>query len=727
MTVKPELLSPAGSFSAALYAFKNGADSVYLGMKDFSARKAAHNFTFDELRRLKTYASATGKKIYAALNTIIKEEEFPDLYCILQKLSIVEIDGVIVQDAGVLALLQRDFPELEIHASTQMAGHTDEGISVLKGEGVRRVILARELSLKEIQALKQNHPDIELEVFIHGALCFSFSGLCLASGTLLGRSANRGECAQVCRTWFKGNSGSGYYFSMKDLAAFRHIKKLQETGVATLKIEGRMKTPEYTGATVKLYRELIDGTIDPGQWEKYSKESRTLFSRTQNDYWLAGKPRSLVVDSSYASHRGIKTGTVLKTEKNSFTIKTTAELSVRDGLLFFLKSIPPDPVNFGIKRMFDMNGKKITSSSSGTTVQIFTSRLPEPGSILYKTSSHDFHWPELKSASYPPWKRSLSINITLTGSDITVSSDTPAGTAEITETVTVEQSRGEIDFRALLGKVFAASGDSWFTAGTVSLENKTVFADNRIFIPPAQLKKVRKIFYEKAGGMMEEVCRPFISAGETDIPVIKGIPRSALVPKNHAPIPFVLFHNGLSLSDLTEINDKWYLPLMPVTFESGNYFKHLREFVENHPGGKFVLGLNNIGHLKWVEAFSDNPRISFFIDYGLYIANREAYLFFVHRVPRLEFLYFWIEGNRKDYNILLKSIQAAGDPLLPLYFIKEDFSPHLFVSRACHTNILNGGVCPPNCGKSFSYSISQPGKHFEVKVEDCITWLFDRF
>ncbi len=726
MTDKPELLSPAGSFSSAIYAFKSGADAVYLGMKEFSARKAAHNFTFDELRRLKSYASSKGKKIYAAINTIIKEKELTNIHCLLQKLSTLQINGVIIQDAGVLALLQRDFPELEVHASTQMAVHTDEGIAVLEKEMVRRVILSRELSLKEIRALKQSHPDIDLEVFIHGALCFSFSGLCLASGTLLGRSANRGECAQVCRTWFKGNSGSGYCFSMKDLAAFRHIKELQETGVASLKIEGRMKSPEYTGTTVELYRKLIDGTIDPGRWEKYSEKSRTLFSRTQNDYWLTGKPRSLVVDSSYPSHRGIEAGTVLRTGKDYFIIKTTAELSVRDGLLFFLKTMPPAPVNFGIKRMFDKNGEKITSSPAGKTVQIFTSRLPEPGSILYKTSSHDLHWPEIKPSSYPFWKKALTLRIILTGNGIAVSADTPAGTVEITHTVTFEQSRREVDFKALLGKVFSSSGESWFTAGTVFLENGTVYPDNRIFVPPAQLKKVRQTFYKAVGKTVEEACRPVIFTGETHMPLKEGIPRSALVPKNHTPIPFVLFHKNLSLSDLTEIDDKRYMPLMPVTFESGNYFRHLRDFVDNHPGENFVLGLNNIGHLKWAETFSANPRISFFIDYGLYIANREAYLFFVQRVPRLDFLYFWIEGTEDDYAVLLKSIQAIGKPLPPLYFIKEDFSPHLFVSRACHTNILNGGTCPPNCKKSFSYNLSQPGKQFEVRVEECMTWLFDR-
>ena len=727
MTDKPELLSPAGSFSSAIYAFKSGADAVYLGMKEFSARKAAHNFTFDELRRLKNHASATGKKIYVALNTIIKEKELPDLYCILQKLSILQIDGVIIQDAGVLALLQRDFPGLEIHASTQMAVHTDEGIAVSIREGIRRVILARELSMKEIQALKKNHPNIELEVFIHGALCFSFSGLCLASGKLLGRSANRGECAQVCRTWFKGNSNSKYYFSMKDLAAFRHIKELKKTGVSSLKIEGRMKSPEYTGVTVELYRKLIDGTIDPGQWEKYSKKSRTLFSRAQNDYWMAGKPRSLVTDPSYPSHRGIKAGTVLKTEKNSFTIKTTAELSVRDGLLFFLKTIPPDPVNFGITRMLNRKGKNITFSPPGKTVQIFTARLPEPGSILYKTSSHDLHWPEIKPASYLPWKRSFLVHISLTDNEIAVSADTPAGAAKIIETVTVEQSLREIDFKVLLEKVFSASGESWFTAGTVLFDNKTIYAENRIFVPPAQLKKIRKAFYETVDKIAEEACRPVISAGETHMPLEEGIPRSVLMPKNHVPIPFVLFHKNVSLSDLTEIDNKWYVPLMPVTFESGNYFRHLRDFVDNHPRKNFVLGLNNIGHLKWVEAFSENPRISFFIDYGLYIANREAYLFFVQRVPRLDFLYFWIEGTENDYRILLKYIQAMGSPVPPLYFIRKDFSPHLFVSRACHTNILNDGICPLNCKKSFSYNLSQPGKQFEVRVEECMTWLFNRF
>ena len=199
---RPELLAPGGSFHAAYHAIEAGADGVYLGLRDFSARKAAANFDFEQLARIRGLAGDRGRRVYVALNTVVRDDEIGRLAEILARLEALAVDGVIVQDLGVAALARRHFPSLALHASTQMAVHNAAGLAELVQLGFRRVILSRELTLAEIADLRRARPDLELEVFVHGALCYSFSGVCLASWALTGRSGNRGDCAQICRGRF---------------------------------------------------------------------------------------------------------------------------------------------------------------------------------------------------------------------------------------------------------------------------------------------------------------------------------------------------------------------------------------------------------------------------------------------------------------------------------------------------------------------------------------------
>lgn len=730
MIKKPELLAPAGSFSSAFYAYSNGADAVYLGLKDFSARKSARNFTIDELRRLKQYAADREKKVYITLNTIIKEKEFPALNNMLKKLAVLKIDGIIIQDPGVLNFVREQFPSLPLHASTQMAIHTSEGIEALANDGIKRIILARELSIEEIHRLQIKNPDTELEVFIHGALCYSFSGLCLASGTLLGRSANRGECGQICRTWFNGDTGRGYYFSMKDLAAFKHIKTLQKIGIASLKIEGRMKSPEYTGLTTNLYRKLLDGDLTPAEWDNSSKDSRTTFSRHQNDYWLAGQPKAPVVEPSYPSHRGIEAGRVLHSDALSFSLRTRTELSIRDGLLFFKEGSPLHPINFGIKKMKGPSGENITSAPRGISIWIISSLRPPEGTLLYKTSAHNLHWPEVKTKKFPVWKRKLDISLILTDTGIQIKADTVLGRIEYQHYVIVEHARNPKNFRKLLEDIFNASHESWFTLGNLSFSNQTRLDDNSIFIPPSKLKSLKKEFYRKADALLLEtpvlntINQPEHRSKKQPVVPANPIPRTMLVPKTYAPIPFVLFHKEFPLSDLPVVNSKRYLPLMPVTFNSSEYLSGVKNLILKYPDEHFVIGLNNIGHITWAQDLADNPRISFFIDYGIYIANHYAYEYLEERIPRIEFGYFWIEGLIDDYYLFMEKVTETLTPGFPVYFIEKEFSPHLFLSRGCYTNMMNGGICPNKCPKEFTYHLSQKDRRFNVKVENCLTWLF---
>lgn len=263
---KIELLAPAGEMQGVIGAINAGADAVYLGAADFSARAYAKNLTVEEIVSVIRYAHLYRRKIYLAMNTLIKSPEFPRAFNILETLYQAGLDAVIVQDLGLLECLYRYFPEMEIHASTQMAVLSRTGIEWLKQYHVTRIVPGRELSLQELIKLKE--AGLELECFIHGAMCYSYSGRCLFSSLAGGRSGNRGRCAGPCRKQYRRpGQNPAYLLSMKDMCSIDQIEDLMRAGIDSLKIEGRMKAPEYAAGVTSVYRKVID-RIQRG--EKYA-------------------------------------------------------------------------------------------------------------------------------------------------------------------------------------------------------------------------------------------------------------------------------------------------------------------------------------------------------------------------------------------------------------------------------------------------------------------------
>jgi putative protease len=288
-----ELALPAGSLQAALHAFDGGADAVYLGLQEYSARKYATNFSFGELARLKQEAMRLGKAVYVTLNTLLDDQELEGILPTLRRLELVRPDGIIVQDLGLASLLCKEFPSLPVHASTQIAVHTAEGVREMQRLGFSRIVLSRELTFAQIAAIRQACPDADLKVFIHGAMCYGFSGLCMASHYLTGRSANRGECAQICRTWFTTEgteeSRSGYFFSMTDLAAAEESSGSGDIGINALKIEGRMKSPATCDRSA-VHRMILDGETEPtalrnarGRWIQIARSSSGVGHSLRNE------------------------------------------------------------------------------------------------------------------------------------------------------------------------------------------------------------------------------------------------------------------------------------------------------------------------------------------------------------------------------------------------------------------------------------------------------------
>ncbi|UTD08810.1 U32 family peptidase [Treponema denticola] len=319
-----ELLAPAGNTEALDAAVNEGADAVYLGLKTFNARMRSSNFAWGQFEAAVDSLHKRNKKVYVTVNTVLTEEETEKMYRFLKYLDSVSPDGIIVQDLGIVQMAKTHFPKLKLHASTQMNIASAKAANALSRFGISRVVLARELSLKEIEAVNLN-TSCELEVFVHGALCVCQSGLCMFSSYLGGKSANRGMCAQACRRLYTAHTPQGdkdgYYFSPHDLQLIDYVPDLIKAGVSSFKIEGRMKSAEYVGTVVSAYRHVIDN------WEKNKKEAvetgrRILagdFARKKTSFLFVSSKAEEILNPNQAGGTGIFLGTIDKTAQ--FKIK----------------------------------------------------------------------------------------------------------------------------------------------------------------------------------------------------------------------------------------------------------------------------------------------------------------------------------------------------------------------------------------------------------------------
>jgi putative protease len=288
-----ELLAPAGSPEALDAAVAEGADAVYLGLKSFNARMRSANFTYSQFEGALKSLHSMGRRLYVTVNTVFEQREADRMYQLLQYLANLEPDGLIVQDFGTAAMVREYFPSLKLHASTQMNIASARGANALSKFGFSRVVLARELSLDELRDCRAA-TNMELEVFVHGALCVSASGICLFSSYLGGKSANRGNCTQACRRYYQADAEGGYYFSPHDLQLVRQIPSLAAAGINALKIEGRMKSAEYVGAVVSAYRLVLDalakGAVEDELSGKLGEAELILcgdFARSKTEFYCA--------------------------------------------------------------------------------------------------------------------------------------------------------------------------------------------------------------------------------------------------------------------------------------------------------------------------------------------------------------------------------------------------------------------------------------------------------
>ena len=403
--IEIELLAPARNVETGIAAINNGADAVYIGADSYGARQAAGN-SIEDIERLVNYAHIFGAKVYVTLNTIIDEEDLSDVEELVVKLYAIGVDALIIQDLGILEM---DIPPIPLHASTQMDNRTPEKVAFLHKAGIPRVVLARELSLQQISAIHNAVPEVEIEAFVHGALCVSYSGQCYASQHCFGRSANKGECAQFCRLPFdlvdaEGNiiSRQKHFLSLKDMNRSGYIEQMMDAGVVSFKIEGRLKDISYVKNITAHYRKLIDAVLarrpeyvrsSYGRSElQFTPSPYKSFNRGFTDYFLSGE-RGDITSFYTPKSMGEPVGRVRVVSRQFFTMQEGVEFNNGDGVCF-------------IGRDARLHGFRINRVDG---MRIFPQSMPPlfPGAMLYRNSDIAFE----RELARPDAPRRLSLSL----------------------------------------------------------------------------------------------------------------------------------------------------------------------------------------------------------------------------------------------------------------------------------------------------------------------------
>lgn len=485
---RPELLSPAGNKECLIAAIKAGCDAVYLGGYTFGARNYAGNFSDEELIEAIKYAHIYGVKVYVTVNTMIYEDEVERFVEYIDFLHRNNVDAIIIQDLGMMDLVRKTYPNLEIHASTQMNVHNIEGAKLLKDLGLKRVVLARETSIDTIKEIK-NNTDIEIEVFIQGALCLSYSGECLMSSLIGGRSGNRGTCSQCCRMEYDLISDNQkinkdrYLLSTKDLNTLDNIKELIELGIESFKIEGRMKRPEYVYLMTSIYRKAIDNVlnnIEPVITNQDIIEMKKIFNREFTKGFIFNEKIDNIINQKRPNHIGIEIGKVIEVG-NKVKIKLTDNIVQGDGI----RIIGKKDTGCILNKIYQ-NKKLVNSALSGEIIEIELKDRVNVNDIVVKTTDKlqiDDINEQLKIERKVPIKATLKcklnqpLELTLTDGKNGVS----------VKDYSVQKALNQGTSKQRIEEQIKKLGDTPFT-----LESLDTIIDEDIFVKISELNELRR-------------------------------------------------------------------------------------------------------------------------------------------------------------------------------------------------------------------------------------------
>ena len=494
---KPELLAPAGSLEAFFAAMESGADAVYTGLKAMSARAKAKNFSLKDLEQMLAYAHARDKKIYVTLNTLVKEKELPALVEILSELETMGADAVILQDMAVWRLVHGHFPGLKLHSSTQMTIHNTAGVKMLEQLGFKRAVLARELTIEEIAAIRQQ-TGMELEHFVHGALCFSFSGQCYFSSFLGGKSGNRGRCAQPCRRRYRHRRDQGYYFSTNDLSAIDLLEDLTTAGVGSFKIEGRMKSAEYVANVVSAYRSVIDTPDDQKHAviKDVKEKLKDSFGRPPTRGFLPGStPTDIAVPSVHGA-TGRFLGKVDQMRGNRISFKTGTALALGDRVRIQPQTDQAGKA-FTLKELY-RGQKKAGQVKAGEVVSIvspFRDRFCKGDAVFKVSSSQAFNMSDAacRRLLSSTGKKAHQINLHIKMPDnksLELAAKAPGVELKKSYPVETFPAKERPLNATILRETFGKGGQEG-----IKLAELTASKLPPIVIPPSRLKEIRRDFY----------------------------------------------------------------------------------------------------------------------------------------------------------------------------------------------------------------------------------------
>jgi putative protease len=735
---RPELLSPAGDWDCARAAVENGADAIYFGLEKFNARMRAHNFTVADLPKLMEFLHRRGVRGYVTFNTLVFENELADAEHYLRAIIAAGVDAAIVQDVGICRLIRSLSPDFPIHGSTQMTVTSAAGVDFARELGCQLVVLARECSIQEIEKIRaqQAGHELPLEVFVHGALCVAYSGQCLTSESLGGRSANRGECAQACRMPYELISDGQlvplgdrkYLLSPQDLAGLEVLPELIQAGVASLKIEGRLKTPEYVANITRIYRQALDkaeqaSTDKPASVDVPRYDMEMAFSRGLFTGWFQGVNNQALVHARFGKKRGVYLGEISRVENDRVTLRLEAPLKPGDGIVFDAGK-PDQPEEGGrVYQVEPRNGETRLGFGHG---DINFHRV-HTGDKVWKTND-----PELDrkirqtfAGEAPKFQRRLDISVhgglglplTLIANDeeghiARADSTMPLALAE-KQPLTMERLREQ------LGRL----GGTPFQLG--DLKNELA---GSVLVPVSELNRLRRELVTELDRQRAEPKRWQLNeSGATIAPLVKSASGNnastaaeliVLVrtleqleaavrcgvttvycefedPKKYREA-VTLFHTAYGCAAPTGANDRspsiWVAP--PRIFKTGEEWI-LKQVRSSHADGYLV---RNYEHLKFFAA--DRRRG----DYSLNIANHLSADYFKNT--------FQLESVTASYDLNFPQLESLVQGASAGWFevTIHQHMPMFHMEHCVFCAFLSAGTDYTNCGR--------PCDHHEVRLRD---------
>ena len=723
---KIELLAPAGSMESLYASVAAGADAVYIGGSKFSARAYAENFSDDTIKEAVDYCHVYGVKVYVTVNTLIKEDEMKEALNYARFLYKAGVDALIIQDIGLYSNIKKIMPAFEMHASTQMTIHNGEGALFLKECGFKRIVLSRELNLDEIKYISADL-GVETEIFVHGALCVCYSGQCLMSSIIGGRSGNRGRCAQPCRLPYtlidkkNGRERKGYILSTKDICTIEYLKDIIESGTASLKIEGRMKRPEYVCGAVMSYRKALDGTqknIKESSFNPQKEKDKLLqlFNREgfSKGYFYGNAGHDMMA-YNYPKNTGIQIGRV--NEKGEVVLKCS--IALKDGLR-------NGEEGFTVSKIM-ADGVSVNEALKGDAVKIFPEKY-KTNDDLYKTSDISF-LKELKNVYSNPYSRKIEIAV-----KVIFSPDKPFNLS-VNYDGRYFSYDGDIVQKARNNPLTMKNiEENIKKSGNVAIKlSRIEFSEfNEGFLPLSSINCARREIIHLIEDYEKQKCKKSMDCHEFSIDSINGgidkvyqdIPKflvcvnteeqyTAALKSNAEAICINVFMRDWNIEIEKLNNKKMYIKVPNIIRKE---FDHVCSVIEKNINNIEGIVTGNLGILRKFK-----NRIKIIGDYKLNIFNSAGIEFYSRFIDGM---CLSVELNKKE---IKETVCKTSVPLQVLCYGKIE----LMVSEYCAAGSILGGRsgskdCSGVCKEGEYYIKDRTGTEFLIKNDKfCRSYIYN--